>query len=91
MEEPTGAAPSKYTLSVFRGLSSDGVRRVGPDEGVVKVGFAFESVVGGAVKGSDFHGVDGQLEFQSGENKKEIEFYVKPDDEPEVSGKSRGV
>ena len=88
VDEPSGASPIKHTLSVFRGLSADGVRRVGPDEGVVKVRYAFNEVVGGASKGSDFEAVDGVLEFQSGENKKQIEFFVKPDDEPEVSGKA---
>ena len=84
VDEPDGDSPSKHSLTVFRGLPADGLGRVGPDEGVVRIGFSFKGVVGGASKGSDFDAVDGVLEFQSGENKKEIHFFVNPDDEPEV-------
>ena len=70
------------TVTVYRSLSEDGLRTVGPTNGVVTVEYWFQSE--GAGRGSDYVATNGSLQFSTGEQRKDISFAILEDIRPEL-------
>ncbi|XP_077988560.1 adhesion G-protein coupled receptor V1-like [Glandiceps talaboti] len=71
-------------IQVYRGLSADGESPLGPDVGVVDVGYFITS--GSAVAGEDYIATpaNGYLRFQSGVDKQQIFVNILDDTIPEI-------